>query len=430
LPAAEVTCKLLHVSWARWITPSVAAVTVLALGGGSQAAPAAEPGPRIVYAADGQILVMNGDGSRSRALASGRSPSWSPNGESIVFESARIPGNGLDLYVMDADGTNQRRLVNHPGGGGEHPVNTADDFAPAWSPAVWTIAFTTDRDGNDEIYTMDPIGHSVQRRTNMPSSERDPAWSPDGEVVAFVSDRDGNDDIFTLDRRQNLVPLTRDVHADRAPTWSPDGRQLAFQSFRDGNWEVYVMAADGTEQRRLTQSAAAETNPAWSPDGRTIVFTTSDGGSSYLARMSPSGGAAGRLTTQPADQADWQSADDLALTVSHPRRVHQGRRFRLRLAVRNKTAVDALDVIVTASLPAGLQLVRSRAAAGSCPRPARTTVSCWIPRLDGSGRAFVDVTLRPRRCGRMRLRQSVAGGQADLTRADNVRRTTLRVRCR
>jgi uncharacterized repeat protein (TIGR01451 family) len=411
----------------RLIALSLAVVTVLAVSGGSQAAPVAEPGPRIVYAADGQIHVMNGDGSRSRALARGHSPSWSPNGESIVFASARIPGNGLDLYVMDADGTNQRRLVNHPGGGGEHPVNTADDFAPAWSPAVWTIAFTTNRDGNDEIYTMDPIGHSVQRRTNMPSSERDPAWSPDGEIVAFVSDRDGNDDIYALDRRQSLVALTRDAGADRAPSWSPDGRQLAFQSFRDGNWEIYVMAPDGSGQRRLTQSAAAETSPAWSPDGRTIVFTTSEGGTPYLAQISPSGGATRRLTARPGDQADWQSADDLALTVSQPRRVLKGRPFRLRLAVRNKTAVPALNVIVTSSVPAGLRLVRSRVAAGTCPGTTRSTISCWIPRLNRS--AFIDVTLRPRRCGRMRLRQSVTGGQADLTRADNTRHTTLRVTC-
>jgi uncharacterized repeat protein (TIGR01451 family) len=413
----------------RWTVLAPTVAVVLAISGGSQAAPLASPVTRIAYAADGRIHVMNADGSRSRALASGRSPSWSPNGASIVFESARIPGNGLDLYVMDADGTNQRRLVNHPGGGGEHPVNTADDFAPAWSPAFWAIAFTSNRDGNDEIYTMDPIGHSVQRRTNLPSSERDPAWSPDGEIVAFVSDRDGNDDIFVLDRRQNLVALTRDGRADRAPTWSPDGRHLAFQSSRDGNWEIYVMGADGSEQRRLTHSPAAETNPAWSPDGQTIVFTTSDGATTHLAQMSASGGAARPLTSQPADQADWQSTDDLSVAVTHPRTVRRGRSFRLRLAVRNKTTVPALNVIVASSIPAGMRLVGTRAAAGSCTRPDARTVSCWIPRLARSARAVIVVTLRPRRCGRARLRGSVSSGQADLTRGDNNRVTALRVRC-
>ena len=402
-----------------------------AIVGGSDAAATDTTLSRIVYAADGRIHVMNGDGSRSRALASGSSPSWSPNGASIVFESARIPGNGLDLYVMDADGRDQRRLVNHPGGGDEHPVNTADDFAPAWSPAVWTIAFTTNRDGNDEIYTMDPIGHSVQRRTNMPSSERDSAWSPDGEIVAFVSNRDGNDDIFALDRRQNLVPLTRDAGADRSPTWSPDGRRIAFESFRDGNWEIYVMDADGSGQRRLTQRPAVDTNPSWSPDGQTIAFTTSEGGVPYLVGMSPSGGAVRRLgaPNQAGDQADWQSADDLSLTVSHPRTIRRGRSFRLRLAVRNKTTVPALNVIVTSSIPPGMRLVGARTGAETCAGSRPPTVSCWIPSLARSARAFVEVMLRPRRCGRMSLRGSVSSGQADLERGDNARRATVRVRC-
>jgi uncharacterized repeat protein (TIGR01451 family) len=332
---------------------------------------------------------------------------------------------------MDADGTDQRRLVNHPGGGGEHPVNTADDFAPAWSPSGWAIAFTTNRDGNDEIYTMDPIGHSVQRRTNMPSSERDPAWSPDGEIVAFVSDRDGNDDVFALDRRQNLVPLTRDAAPDRSPAWSPDGRRIAFQSFRDGNWEIYVMDADGRDQRRVTNSPAGDTNPSWSPDGQTIAFTSSDGGAPYLAAMSPSGGPARRLSppNQPADQADWQSADDLSLTVRHPRTVRRGRTFRLRLAVRNKTSAPALNVVVMSSIPAGMRLVRARAAGDSCLGSGRATVSCWIPALGRSARAVAEITLRPRRCGRMSLRASVSSGQSELTSADNRRRTALRVTC-
>jgi Tol biopolymer transport system component len=64
----------------------------------------------------------------------------------------------LDIYLMDADGSRQRRLVMHPGGGGEIPINTADDYALAWGPTGWVIAFATKRDGNEEIYSMDPIG--------------------------------------------------------------------------------------------------------------------------------------------------------------------------------------------------------------------------------------------------------------------------------
>jgi Tol biopolymer transport system component len=59
---------------------------------------------------------------------------------------------------MDADGSRQRRLVMHPGGGGEIPIKTADDYALAWGPTGWVIAFATKRDGNEEIYSMDPVG--------------------------------------------------------------------------------------------------------------------------------------------------------------------------------------------------------------------------------------------------------------------------------
>jgi Tol biopolymer transport system component len=261
-----------------------AAVVLLGSVEGSDASVPRSPA-RLAYSADGMIRVVDGDGSRPRVLARGESPSWNPEGTAIAFHSARVPGNGLDVYTMDADGTDQRRIVMHPGGGGEHPINTADDYGPAWSPTGWTIAFTTRRDGNDEIYSMDPIGHRVQRLTNSPAADRDPAWSPDGAVIAFVSDRDGNDEIYSLDQRRVLRRLTQSRGDDRAPAWSPDGRRIAFQSFRDGNWELYSMNADGNDPRRLTHGPEAETNPSWSRDGATIAFTGADASGRYLASM-------------------------------------------------------------------------------------------------------------------------------------------------
>lgn len=429
----SLTCKLVHVSraWQRGLG-FLAIAIALGVSGGSQAA-VSELRARITYAADGHVWVMNGDGSRSRRLAVGASPTWSPDGSLIAFESARIPGNGLDIYLMNADGSGQRRMVTHPGGGGDHPINKADDFAPAWSPAGSgrTIAFVTNRDGNNEIYTMDSIGHSTQRLTSSPASDRDPAWSPDGEAVAFVSDRDGNDEIYAVDQRQDVVRLTRNADADRAPAWSPDRRSIAFQSFRDGNWEIYVMDAAGGNERRLTQSDSADTNPSWSPDGDTIVFTTSAGGTPHLAQMSPSGGAARPLTAQLADQAEWQSLDDVALTVRHPRTIRRGQRARLRIAIRNKTAMPAFNVIVASVLPLGTRVVSARAGgfAGSCVGSGPRRVSCWIPRLARSATVSAVVVLRARRCGRATIRQAVSSGQTDAVPADNRRRITLRVSC-
>ena len=417
------------------LAPLVSAIALtLALGGGSQAA-GVESIARIAYVADGQVRVMNGDSSRSRALAEGTSPTWSPSGSVIAFETSRIPANGRDIYLMRADGTDERRLVTHPGGGGDHPINNADDYEPAWSPAGSgrTIAFTTNRDGNNEIYTMDEIGHSTQRVTNHPASDRQPAWSPDGESIAFVSNRDGNDEIYAVDSHQVVTRLTRAAEADRAPAWSPDGRRIAFQSLRDGNWELYVMDADGANPRRLTQSPEEEANPSWSPDGTTIAFTIRGVGGATLGAISPAGGPVRRLSPagQAADLAEWQSVDDMSLTVRRSATVRRGNRIELRLTVRNKTSVPTYNVVITAAIPRGTRLAGARAgsSSGSCVDGGDRTVECWVPRVGRSATVRARIALRPRRCGRMVVRASVRSGQADLTQRDNRRAVTLRVRC-
>jgi len=65
------------------------------------------------------------------------------------------------------------------------------------------------------------------------------------------------------------------VAGDQAPDWSPDGRQIAFDTTRDGNFEIYVMNADGSNQRRLTNHFNVDARPSWSPNGRQVVFHSS-----------------------------------------------------------------------------------------------------------------------------------------------------------
>jgi Tol biopolymer transport system component len=174
-----------------------------------------DPYGRIAYAAAGKIRVAAGDGSGARALAGGGAPSWSPAGTMIAFHSARVPGYGLDIYVMNRDGRDQRRLVTHPTAGGEPSDNTRDDFEPTWSPDGSYIAFATTRDGNAEIYRMDTTGHSTARLTNHPADDRDPAWSPDGRTIAFVSTRSGNSDVYAMRSDSTDVrQLTRAIGPD------------------------------------------------------------------------------------------------------------------------------------------------------------------------------------------------------------------------
>ena len=143
------------------------------------------------------------------------------------------------------------------------------------------IAFVTDRDGNDEIYTVQPDGSDLVNLTRHPAADHYPAWSPDGRRIAFVSDRDGDNDIYTMTAGgTDVTNLTRDAGDDQRPAWSPDGTRIAFLSNRDGESDLYVMASDGSSPVNLTMGAVARNGrrlpitdgPYWSPDGSRLAF--------------------------------------------------------------------------------------------------------------------------------------------------------------
>jgi Tol biopolymer transport system component len=135
------------------------------------------------------------------------------------------------------------------------------------------IAFTTDRDGNNEIYLMKPDGTELVRLTNNAAFDVDPVISPDGSRIAFTSNRDGNEEIYVMNADgTNPRRLINNSAIDREPTWNSDCSKIAFTSFRDGNTEIYSMNADGTNQINLTSSAVNESQPSFSKDGTRIVF--------------------------------------------------------------------------------------------------------------------------------------------------------------
>ena len=216
------------------------------------------------------------------------SPVWSPDGKHIAFTSDR-DGNE-EIYVMEADGSNPRRLTD----------DRADARSPSWSPDGKHIAFTSNRDGNEEIYVMEADGSNPRRLTDHWADARSPSWSPDGKHIAFDSDRDsesslnGNDnyDIYVM-RADGSNPRRLTDNADLAwsPVWSPDGKYIAFDSDRDSesslngndNYDIYVMRADGSNPRRLTDNAAW--SPSWSPDGQHIAFTSDRDGNTEIYVM-------------------------------------------------------------------------------------------------------------------------------------------------
>jgi Tol biopolymer transport system component len=232
-------------------------------------------------------------------------PSWSPDGRKVAFTTNR-DGNA-DVYIMDADGSNPVNLI--------HDSQFSTDFEPAWSPDGTRIAFATDRDGHGdvldpfaEIYVMNADGTDPVNLTNDPSaSDSDPTWSPDGTKIAFATFRPGSIEIFVMDADgSNRVQLTADpASSDFEPAWSPDGTKIAFTSIRDGDGEVYLMNADGSNPVNLTNYSEAEDfDPAWSPDGTKIAFTTHRDGNAEVYVMDADGSSPANLTNDPGADFD------------------------------------------------------------------------------------------------------------------------------
>jgi RHS repeat-associated protein len=176
------------------------------------------------------------------------------------------------------------------------------------------IAFSSNRDGTAQIYSMNSDGSGAQRLTNDAANDEYPRWAPNGSRIVFQSDRDnifsGMADIYVMNTDgSGQTRLTSDANDDSAPAWSPDGSKIVFQSARNGvNYQIYVMNTDGSGQVNISNSAANDTQPSWSPDGTKIAFASDRDHSGYSSVyvMNSTGANQTRLTFGAAPYADDQ----------------------------------------------------------------------------------------------------------------------------
>jgi Tol biopolymer transport system component len=172
----------------------------------------------------------------------------------IAFQA--VVGGQRDIYSVNPDGTDLRRLTDSPAG----------DYSPAWSPDGRKIVFASDRDGNLEIYLMNADGSGQTRLTEDPASGYDPDWSPDGRRIAFTSARSPSG-LYVMDADGSDEAL---VAADGStPAWSPAGGEITFVRYPVSIWAVNP---DTGAETFLLESDAKVSAVEWTPDAGTIIF--------------------------------------------------------------------------------------------------------------------------------------------------------------
>jgi len=210
----------------------------------------------------------------------------------IVFVSNRH-NEALSIWTMNPDGGSLTRLTDEKSRTEWLPSFVqVYDVGPVWSPDGARIAFVSNRDSDFAVYIMSADGKSVNLVTDKVLNPASVAWSPSGNKIALsggvrvvpgIEKPSVHVYVVNIDGSQ-LSKLTSDGdygNNNDSPTWSPDGKQIAFSSNRDpdGKYKIWVMNADGSNQRRLTDIHGTsnplfygDSGPAWSPDGSKILF--------------------------------------------------------------------------------------------------------------------------------------------------------------
>jgi len=245
-----------------------------------------------------EIFIADYDGANPRKVTNTKTlnitPTWSPDGQIIAYTSYR-PSGGMGMFqdiVLSFIETGDRRT---PANGDPLKQN----YLPVWSPDGSKIAFTTNRDGNPEIYVMNRDGSGLKRMTNSPAIDVTPTWSPTGGQLAWVSDRTGNPKIYIMNADgTGQRALGGDTYCDR-PTWSSAPfNEIAYAVRTGPGYDIKVYSFATGQATRITDGIGSNESPAFSPNGRHIAFTSTRNGKVQIYTIARDGNDLRQITRE------------------------------------------------------------------------------------------------------------------------------------
>lgn len=263
-------------------------------------------GPSIILSRDDypQIYSINEDGSGLEKLTNfdytkfnNFAPSGFPGQNKFVLESNK-DGN-LEIYSFNEDNQSMTRLTNN----GNFASN--EDYSPVVSPNGKQVAFVSNRDPNvqnnfSHLYVMNADG-SDQREISTPGifQVESPSWSPDGQTISFDATRNGGAyNIYSVNINSGLVTQLTNSNLNLEPSWSPDGQMLAFISGSGSTRNIYTISPNGSGLEERTNGSVMNASPIFSSDSKDIFFISNRDGSYQLYEMDLSNGATTKIKTE------------------------------------------------------------------------------------------------------------------------------------
>jgi TolB protein len=235
-----------------------------------------------------EIYIADYDGANPRRVTNTTTlnitPVWSPDNQAIAYTSYRPSGQFgtyqdiIVSYIQTGDRTT-------PANGSPQRQN----YLPIYSPDGSRIAFTSNRDGNPEIYVMNRDGSNLRRMTNNPAIDVTPTWSPSGDQIAWVSDRTGSPHIYVMNVDGTGVRQLINEYCDR-PTWSSGQfNEIAYAARTGPGYDIKLYNVATGETKNLTDGIGSNESPAFAPNGRHIAFTSTRNGKIQVYTMDRTG---------------------------------------------------------------------------------------------------------------------------------------------